>query len=83
MEDERIVESMDRDESELLTRVRSCEDPNTGDAGFGLRWYGLSSTCKELMERSGRAGAFQWRFRKGRRDRRSEEIRGKRLKGSQ
>lgn len=30
-----MVESMDLVESELLTRVRSCEDPHAGDAGDG------------------------------------------------
>lgn len=48
-----------------------------GEARFvGGGEYGKRSTCRELIERSGRVGDFQWRLRRGRRALRSGAMSG-------
>jgi len=72
------VESVD------LTRVSSAEVWKAGEARFvGDGEYGKRSTWSELMDRTGRVGDFQWRFRRGRRVRRSGAMSGKSAAGSQ
>jgi len=65
-------------ESEDFTRVSSVEELNgAGEARLvGGGEYGKRSTCRELMERRGRVGDFQWRLRRGRRERRSGVMSG-------